>query len=167
MGPYINMNNNSDMIHKLEYGTKEILLIGTAHVSRESTELVKETIAAEKPDTVCVELCESRYQSIRQKDRSAKTPHRTQNRLSEKFPYNIGTYSQGKFNNEPNTDWSLSANREWAEKIRQKWQKSPEDNPLAIPIVVNGLWIGRRSRVPWWKRCIHIIPTAMLRNWSR
>ena len=61
--------NNSDMIHKLEHEGKEILLIGTAHVSRESTELVKETIAAEKPDTVCVELCESRYQSIRQKDK--------------------------------------------------------------------------------------------------
>jgi len=63
------MINNSDMIHRLEHGSKEILLIGTAHVSRESTELVRQTIQAEKPDTVCVELCESRFQSIRQKDK--------------------------------------------------------------------------------------------------
>jgi len=65
----MNANNNSEMIHRLENNGKEILLIGTAHVSRESTELVRETIEAEKPDTVCVELCESRYQSIRQKDK--------------------------------------------------------------------------------------------------
>lgn len=48
---------------------KEIILVGTAHVSKESARLVAEVIDAEKPDTVCVELCESRYQAIRQKDR--------------------------------------------------------------------------------------------------
>jgi len=56
-------------IHHLTYGEKEILLLGTAHVSKESTELVKGVIEEEKPDTVCVELCQSRFQSIRQRDR--------------------------------------------------------------------------------------------------
>jgi len=86
--------------------------------------------------------------SVRQKDRPAKTPHRIQNRLTEKFPEKMGTYYRGEFINEPNTDWSLAANRDWAEKIRQKWQKGPEDNPLAIPIVVNGEEIldGREIR---------------------
>jgi pheromone shutdown-related protein TraB len=44
-------------------------LSGTAHVSKESVDLVEAVIADVKPDTVCVELCESRAQSIRQKDR--------------------------------------------------------------------------------------------------
>jgi pheromone shutdown-related protein TraB len=57
------------MIHRLTHENKEILVIGTAHVSKESADLVKTTIEAEKPDAVCVELCESRYQSIRRKDR--------------------------------------------------------------------------------------------------
>jgi len=57
------------MIQHLTVGHKNILLVGTAHVSQESTDLVKQTIEAEKPDTVCVELCESRYQSIRHKNR--------------------------------------------------------------------------------------------------
>ncbi|MBW2364859.1 MAG: TraB/GumN family protein [Deltaproteobacteria bacterium] len=57
------------MIHKLNYQDKEIILLGTAHVSKESVKLVIETINEEKPDTVCVELCESRFQSIRQKER--------------------------------------------------------------------------------------------------
>ena len=65
--------DNSNMVHRLEYGGREILLVGTAHVSRESAQLVKEIIEAEHPETVCVELCQSRYQSIRQKERWQET----------------------------------------------------------------------------------------------
>jgi pheromone shutdown-related protein TraB len=54
-------------IHHLHYQDKEITLVGTAHVSRESADLVREVIAQEKPETVCVELCQSRYQSLTQK----------------------------------------------------------------------------------------------------
>jgi len=57
------------MIHTLNYQNKEIILLGTAHVSKESVKLVIDSINKEKPDTVCVELCESRFQSIRQKER--------------------------------------------------------------------------------------------------
>ncbi len=56
-------------IHRLAHDGKDIILIGTAHVSRESADLVRTTIETEKPDTVCVELCESRWQSIKQKSR--------------------------------------------------------------------------------------------------
>ncbi len=55
------------MIHRLSWEDKEIILIGTAHVSRESVELVSEVLENERPDTVSVELCESRYDSIRKK----------------------------------------------------------------------------------------------------
>lgn len=63
-----NITSNKD-IHRLTYKGKSITLIGTAHVSRESVDLVQKTIEEEAPDTVCVELCESRFQSIMQKDR--------------------------------------------------------------------------------------------------
>ncbi|QOY35793.1 TraB/GumN family protein [Anaerobacillus isosaccharinicus] len=43
---------------------KELILIGTAHVSKKSAEQVKEVIEREQPDTVCIELDEQRYQSI-------------------------------------------------------------------------------------------------------
>jgi pheromone shutdown-related protein TraB len=61
------------MIQRLTYQDKEVVLIGTAHVSKESVTLVEETIANERPDTVCVELCPSRYQSLKQKDRWQNT----------------------------------------------------------------------------------------------
>jgi len=57
------------MVHRLFFKDKEIILLGTAHVSKESAELVTSVIEEEKPDTVCVELCESRCQAIQQKDR--------------------------------------------------------------------------------------------------
>ena len=59
---------DNTMIHRLRCGEKEITLIGTAHVSKESAELVQTVIETEKPDTVCVELCASRYQAIQQKN---------------------------------------------------------------------------------------------------
>lgn len=55
-------------IHLLSFEDKEVILLGTAHVSKESAELVASVIEKEKPDTVCIELCRSRYQSIRQKN---------------------------------------------------------------------------------------------------
>ena len=48
---------------------KNIYLIGTAHISRASAELVELKIAEFKPDTVCVELCESRAQVLNNPER--------------------------------------------------------------------------------------------------
>ena len=61
------------MIHHLTADGKEIILIGTAHVSEESARLVEETIDEHRPDTVCVELCQSRYEAITQKDQWRNT----------------------------------------------------------------------------------------------
>ncbi len=44
---------------------REVVLVGTAHVSRESADLVERVIENEQPDTVCVELCASRHHAIR------------------------------------------------------------------------------------------------------
>ena len=63
------MKNETNNIHSLFFEEKEVILVGTAHVSKESVQLVSDIIETEKPDTVCVELCEARYQSIRQKDK--------------------------------------------------------------------------------------------------
>jgi len=51
-------------VTRLTYGDKEILLVGTAHVSRKSVEEVERVIREERPDTVCVELDEGRYKML-------------------------------------------------------------------------------------------------------
>lgn len=48
----------------LKFGEREIILIGTAHVSKESCEEVKNAIQQEKPDCVAIELDEGRYKSL-------------------------------------------------------------------------------------------------------
>ncbi|WP_053219489.1 TraB/GumN family protein [Virgibacillus senegalensis] len=60
-------------ITRIQVNDKEIILIGTAHVSKQSAEQVKEVIKAEQPDAVCVELDEQRYQSISEGSKWADT----------------------------------------------------------------------------------------------
>lgn len=62
-----NLDNND--VHRLEYDGKEIIILGTAHVSQKSVDLVREVIEEEKPDTVCIELCDSRFQALTQKQK--------------------------------------------------------------------------------------------------
>ncbi len=54
-------------VHTITHKDKTILLIGTAHISQESVELVEEVISQESPDCVCIELDEKRYQALTQK----------------------------------------------------------------------------------------------------
>ena len=56
-------------VHRLTLDSREIILIGTAHISRESADLVDRVITEEKPDVVCVELCKTRFEAIQQKDK--------------------------------------------------------------------------------------------------
>lgn len=58
-----------NMIDHISCNGKEIILIGTAHVSRQSAQLVKDTIHEQTPDTVCVELCATRLASLKDADR--------------------------------------------------------------------------------------------------
>ena len=48
----------------LTVGDKTVILVGTAHVSQESVEIVKLVIEQEHPDGVCVELDPKRFEAI-------------------------------------------------------------------------------------------------------
>ncbi len=51
---------------RLTLGDRSIILVGTAHVSRESVDEVRRAIEEESPDRVCVELDDGRYTSLSQ-----------------------------------------------------------------------------------------------------
>ncbi len=53
----------------LNLNGREVIIVGTAHVSKSSVELVSKIIQEKKPDTVAVELCESRYNSLKDPNR--------------------------------------------------------------------------------------------------
>lgn len=50
---------------RLEIDGREIILVGTAHISQESVDIVEWVIEQEQPDTVCVELDRQRFESLR------------------------------------------------------------------------------------------------------
>ncbi|OGH00112.1 MAG: conjugal transfer protein TraB [Candidatus Lambdaproteobacteria bacterium RIFOXYD1_FULL_56_27] len=56
------------MIEELQIGEKRFLLLGTAHISQESITEVIQAIEAHRPDSVCVELCQARFDSIKHPD---------------------------------------------------------------------------------------------------
>ena len=47
---------------------REIYLVGTAHVSLESIDDVRKTVELVEPDTICVELCQARYEAFTRPD---------------------------------------------------------------------------------------------------
>ena len=57
---------------KLNLNGREIILLGTAHVSEESVNEVKEAVSEIKPDCVAVELDEKRCDSIKNPDKYAQ-----------------------------------------------------------------------------------------------
>ena len=65
----INKNNYSEDVHYVNKNGREFIIVGTAHISRQSADLVREVIEREKPDTVCVELDEKRLKALSEKNR--------------------------------------------------------------------------------------------------
>ncbi|MCP4422144.1 MAG: TraB/GumN family protein [Chloroflexi bacterium] len=70
------METNQDNIVERDYPAdveivpvngREFILIGTAHISQESTELVRMVIEQEHPDAVCVELDAQRFKTLSEK----------------------------------------------------------------------------------------------------
>jgi len=53
---------------------KNIILVGTAHISKDSVDEVKQAIEKYNPDIVAVELCKRRYEVIAEKDKWENTP---------------------------------------------------------------------------------------------
>lgn len=51
-------------VTRIELDGRTIYLVGTAHVSRQSVDDVRATLASVAPDTVCVELCQARLESL-------------------------------------------------------------------------------------------------------
>lgn len=56
-----------DVVRRVRLGDREFVVVGTAHVSHRSVELVREVIEREKPDCVCVELDAQRYEALSKK----------------------------------------------------------------------------------------------------
>ena len=63
LGPNVTVLNQND---------RTFYLVGTAHISAKSVEEVRSTIETVQPDSVCVELCSTRFEAMNDADRWKK-----------------------------------------------------------------------------------------------
>lgn len=61
------------MLERIFLNGREIILVGTAHISLASAELAKKTIETEKPDCVGIELDEQRFHQLQQQTKWQQT----------------------------------------------------------------------------------------------
>ena len=67
---------SSDDVRVVKLGEREIVVLGTAHVSRESVDLVRSAVAELRPDAVCVELDAKRFEALSRPDVRRARPAR-------------------------------------------------------------------------------------------
>lgn len=93
-------------------------------------------------------LKESFLASCAYQEQAQDGPNRIQDRSTETFPESVSTYHSNRFVNEPDTDWSLAANRQWAENIRERWMLSADATAMEVPVVIGGeeLFEGREIK---------------------
>jgi pheromone shutdown-related protein TraB len=64
-----NSSGYTEDVHIIKKDGREFIVVGTAHISRESADLVRQVIENETPDVVCVELDEKRLAALSEKNR--------------------------------------------------------------------------------------------------
>ena len=114
------------------------------------------------------EFLHNQYVAAVQSIESAGTePFRIQDRSTEIFSEKCGTFYDGAFSNEPDTDWSRPDNRAWAGAVRDKWMNIASDGPLQVPVVIDGcdLFDGCKTRDGFdpnrYDQKIHVFAFAM------
>ncbi len=66
-GPMALGEDYPEEVEVLTVGERRIVLVGTAHISQHSVDLVRQVIERERPDVVCVELDPQRYETLTQR----------------------------------------------------------------------------------------------------
>jgi RHH-type transcriptional regulator, proline utilization regulon repressor / proline dehydrogenase / delta 1-pyrroline-5-carboxylate dehydrogenase len=73
----------------------------------------------------------------------ADAPRRAQDRRAEARAPTVAGRLEARFENEPDTDWTLAANRAWIDEVLGRWRARP---PEEIPLQVGGeLLTGTRA----------------------
>jgi RHH-type proline utilization regulon transcriptional repressor/proline dehydrogenase/delta 1-pyrroline-5-carboxylate dehydrogenase len=77
-------------------------------------------------------------QSHQQISDVSDAPRRKQDRNSPPTPTMAAEHTWQEFKNEPDTDFSLPKNAQWAADLVQRWHKRTAERPLEIPLVIGG-----------------------------
>ncbi len=121
--------SSSSDIHHIQDGTREIILIGTAHISRESVDTVTRAIEQHQPDCVCVELDEQRYQALKDPNRWEKL-NIIQIVKAGQVPFLMANLALASFQKRMGLQTGVKPGEELAAAA-----KTAEDNGIAVALV--------------------------------
>ena len=88
-------------------------------------------------------------EAYNRKDEVKIIPKRTQDRKVKV----LFSASSTEFVNEPDTNFDLIPNKEWASYIRNKWMKAKEDIPYEIPVQLGNKLINTEKQLPYFDHC--------------
>lgn len=144
-------------IHHITHADKEIILIGTAHISRESVETVTRTIQTEHPDCVCVELDEQRYQALRDRNRWEKL-NILQIVKTKQVPFLMTNLALASFQKRMGLQTGVKPGEELAAAAQ-----TAEDNHIAVELVdrnIRTTLLRAWRKTSFWKK-INLMATLL------
>lgn len=87
------------------------------------------------------------------KDKIDSSPKRIQNRLNNTLETSVTKDPKLNFYNEPDTNFDLKPNRQWADEIRKSWKKQSTDTPYVIPVQIGDKEIVTDKQLNYTDRC--------------
>ena len=85
------------------------------------------------------------------KDKIEAKSYRIQDRNSKSVVGSLESVVDS-FHNEPDTNFDLKPNREWADKIRAQWKKSSKDEPYQIPVQIGDIELTTTKKQAYFDR---------------
>ena len=137
-------------IVRLEYQGKEIILVATAHVLKQSAELIEMVINKERPDSVCVELDEGRYQNIKN-PRAWENTDIIQVIKSKKVGFLLANLILGSFQKKIAKDLNTVAGQEMLQGINSAKETGAQLVLADRSIQTTFIRIWRRLNI--WEKC--------------
>lgn len=142
---------------RLNLDGRQIILIGTAHISQQSVDTVRQAIELEQPDAVCVELDQQRFQALQDRQRW-RNLNLVQALRRGQGPYLLANLALASFQRRMGRGTGVQPGAELAAAAAEAEQR---DLPLHLvdrEIRTTLLRVWRKTG--WWKK-MHLL-TALL-----
>ena len=139
----------NDDITRISLPGKDVILVGTAHISQTSVDTVRQVIEAERPDVVCVELDEQRERAMREKQKWDELDLKQVIR-QKKLMFLMARLALGSFQKRMGSYTGVTPGAEMAAAIEAAKAQGAQvvlcDRDVSITLL--RAW----RTTPWWKR---------------
>ena len=144
-------NSKANDVSRIQVGEREFILVGTAHISQESVDLVREVIAAERPDKVCIELDSQRFEALRHEKRWAELDLREIIRTRQ-LAQLIASLILASYQRRLGLQLGVTPGSELLEaaKVAEEFEIPFELCDRDVRITLRRAW----AAVPWWRKAV-------------